>query len=170
MSEPETLYKLMVLYMLKKVNFPLSIPQIWSFFEEKGYTNYFTFQTTVAQLEEANLLSEETVRNSVLLELTKEGEVALYYFINDISPAVRKDMDEYLTENKYQLRNETGVTADYEKTEQYDYCVHGKVREGKDILFEMKVTVPTEDQARIMCDRFAENAQSIYAYVMKRLM
>ena len=43
MTEPETLYKLMILYMLKKVNFPMTNPQLWTFFEGNGYTNYFTF-------------------------------------------------------------------------------------------------------------------------------
>lgn len=41
MAEPFTLYKLIVLYMLEKVDFPLSNTQISDFFLEKEYTNYF---------------------------------------------------------------------------------------------------------------------------------
>ena len=74
MTDPETLYKLMILYMMKKVNFPLSNAQLWTFFEEKGYTNYFTFQDTISELLEANLVSQDTVRNQVRYELTREGE------------------------------------------------------------------------------------------------
>ena len=70
MTEPETLYKLMILYMLKKVNFPMTNPQLWTFFEGNGYTNYFTFQNTVAELLDANLMSQEEVRNTVLYEIT----------------------------------------------------------------------------------------------------
>lgn len=44
MAEPFTLYKLIVLYMLEKVDFPLSNTQISDFFLEKEYTNYFTVQ------------------------------------------------------------------------------------------------------------------------------
>lgn len=170
MTEPETLYKLMILYLLKKVNFPLSNPQLWTFFEQNGYTNYFTFQQTIQQLLDANLISQDEVRSIVRYELTREGEEALYYFENDISPAVRADMDAFITENKFQLRNETGIMADYYKTANYDYCVHMKVREGKSILFEMNLTVPTEEQASTLCGHFEDNAQNIYAYVMKQLM
>lgn len=170
MTEPETLYKLMILYMLKKVNFPMTNPQLWTFFEEKGYTNYFTFQNTVAQLLDANLMSQDEIRNTVLYEITREGEEALFYFSNDIPDAAREDMDEYIRVNKYQLRNETGITADYKKTENFDYRVHLMVREGKSILFEMNLTVPTEEQARILSEHWEENSQNIYAYVMKRLM
>ena len=38
------LYKLMVLYMLNKVDFPLTNSQISEFILDKGYTNYFTLQ------------------------------------------------------------------------------------------------------------------------------
>ena len=36
-----TLYKLIVLYLLKKVNFPLTNAQISEFILEQGYTTYF---------------------------------------------------------------------------------------------------------------------------------
>ena len=38
--DPLTLYKLMTLYMLNKVNFPLTNAQLSGFFQEKGYTTY----------------------------------------------------------------------------------------------------------------------------------
>ena len=44
MSEAFTLYKLIVLYMLEKVDFPLTNGQISEFILEKGYTSYFTLQ------------------------------------------------------------------------------------------------------------------------------
>ncbi len=170
MTEPETLYKLMILYMLKKVNFPLSNPQLWTFFEQKGYTNFFTFQETAQQLLDANLMKQDEVHNIVRYELTKEGEEALYYFESDISDAIREDMDGYINENKFQLRNETGITSDYYKTTNFDYCVHCEVREGKAKLFEMNLTVPSEEQARLLCNHWEENAQAIYANVLKQLM
>ena len=41
LSEPMTLYKLMILYMLKQVNFPLTSAQLSNFFLEHEYTTYF---------------------------------------------------------------------------------------------------------------------------------
>ena len=41
MSETYTLYKLIVLYMLDKVDFPLTTSQISEFILEKEYTTYF---------------------------------------------------------------------------------------------------------------------------------
>ena len=46
MSETFTLYRLMILYMLDKVDFPLTNTQITNFIQEKDYTDYFTVQQT----------------------------------------------------------------------------------------------------------------------------
>ena len=49
MSETYTLYKLIVLYMLDKVDFPLTTSQISEFILEKEYTTYFKLQETLAE-------------------------------------------------------------------------------------------------------------------------
>ena len=44
LSDPITLYKLMILYMLDHVNFPLTNSQLTDFFLDHEYTTYFTLQ------------------------------------------------------------------------------------------------------------------------------
>ena len=59
MSEPFTLYKLIVLYMLEKLDFPLTNGQISEFILDKGYTTYFTLQQALSEMVESNLIREE---------------------------------------------------------------------------------------------------------------
>ena len=61
LTEPMTLYKLMNLYMLKQVNFPLSNAQLTSFFTEHEYTTYFTLQQALNELEEAGLIQRKNM-------------------------------------------------------------------------------------------------------------
>ena len=65
MAEPLTLYKLMILYLLKKVNYPLSNGQMSEFFVSKSYTDYFTFQMVINELLGTSLIHKETIRNKV---------------------------------------------------------------------------------------------------------
>ena len=51
MSETFTLYKLIILYMLEKVDFPLTNAQISDFILGKGYTTYFTLQKALSELD-----------------------------------------------------------------------------------------------------------------------
>ena len=80
LSEPMTLYKLMNLYMLKQVSFPLTNAQLSNFFLENDYTTYFTLQQALNELLDAGLVKKETIRNSSRYEITKEGLDTLDFF------------------------------------------------------------------------------------------
>ena len=46
-QEPLTLYKLIVLYLLNKVSFPLTMAQVSDLILEKEYTSYLTLQQVI---------------------------------------------------------------------------------------------------------------------------
>ena len=170
LAEPMTLYKLMNLYMLHQVNFPLTNAQLSNFFLDREYTTYFTLQQALNELLDAGLVKKETMRNSSRYEITKEGEETLEFFGKNISPAIVSDMDEYLKQNRFRMRNEVGLISDFYKSTNQDYIVHCEVREGKSILIGFDLSVPDKDQAETMASHWKERSQDIYAYVMKTLM
>ena len=170
LAEPMTLYKLMNLYMLHQVNFPLTNAQLSNFFLDREYTTYFTLQQALNELLDAGLVKKDTMRNSSRYEITKEGEETLEFFGKNISPAIVSDMDEYLKQNRFRMRNEVGLISDFYKSTNQDYIVHCEVREGKAVLVNLDISVPDKEQAEIMCNHWKDRSQEIYAYVMKSLM
>ena len=62
--ESTTLYKLIILYMLNKVNFPLTNAQLIEFFSEKNYASYFTLQNVINELLNSHLISVEKIREA----------------------------------------------------------------------------------------------------------
>ncbi|SHJ57279.1 DUF4364 family protein [Parasporobacterium paucivorans] len=165
-----TLYKLIILYMLNKVDFPLTNSQVSEFFLEKGYTDYFTLQRALAGLLESGFISLENIRNTSYYHITPEGCDTLSFFGNKISTAIIDDVDIFLIENKYELRNEVGTVADYYKSTNQDYVVHCQVKEGKSTLIELNLSVPTKEQASYMCVNWKDASQEIYSHIMKSLM
>ena len=65
LSDPMTLYKLMNLYMLKQVNFPLTNAQLTEFFLQHEYTSYFTLQQALNDLQESGLIRAESSHNPI---------------------------------------------------------------------------------------------------------
>ena len=148
--DPLTLYKLMTLYMLNKVNFPLTNAQLSGFFQEKGYTTYIGFQQVLAELEETQLISYETIRNTYYYKITKDGVETINFFVNKIPVEVIDDMDIFLVDNKYEMRNEVATTADYfHASNNQDFVVSCKIKEGNATLIEMNLSVPSEDVAEL---------------------
>lgn len=170
LSEPITLYKLMILYMLKKVTFPLTNSQLSDFFLEREYTTYFTLQQALNELLEAGLTRMETIQNSTRYEITREGEDTLTFFGKKISAAIIEDMDTYLKENRFRLRNEVSIIADFYKSTSQEYTVHCEVREGKTVLMGLDLSVPDKGQAEAMCARWKDRHQDIYTFLMKSLL
>ena len=67
-----------------------------------------------------------------------------------------------MKENKFRLRNEVGVTADFYKSTSQDYIVHCEVREGKSCLIDLQLAVPDKDQEEIMCDHWKNDSKSMH--------
>lgn len=167
--EPATLYKLIILYMLNKVDFPLTHRQMSTFFLDNDYTDYFTFSKILAELNDCQHVSCETILNTSYYHITSEGSQTLGFFVNRIPGAIVDDIDTYLMQNKYELKNEVGTVADYYKSTNSDYIVHCQVKEGLCTLIDMNLSVPTKEEASSMCTKWKDASQDIYAYIMKSL-
>lgn len=170
MKEVHTLYKLILLYLLNRVEFPLTNGQICAFVAEEQYTDYFTVQETLADMVESKLLETELVRNSTFYRLTESGKETLSYFKDDISTAIRKDIETYLKENKMKLRDENAVLADYSNLETGGFSVKLQIKEKEQCIVDMTLTVPDERQAIMFCDNWKKKSSQIYRQLMKDLM
>ena len=95
-QEPLTLYKLIVLYLLNKVSFPLTMAQVSDLILEKEYTSYLTLQQVINELAQAGLLTAKTLVNRTHLQITEEGRNTLSYFENRISDAIKTDIGRHL--------------------------------------------------------------------------
>lgn len=170
MSESFTLYKLIILYMLDKVDFPLTNAQISEFILNKGYTTYFTLQQAISELLETNLISEETAHNRTLFHLTEEGCESIHYFSNKISEQIRQEIDDFLSEKRYDLKNEVSVKATYYRNTNLEYSVQCQVIEHSMPLIDLTVSVPSEEEAKTVVANWNAKNQEIYAYIMTHLL
>ncbi len=169
-TEPLTLYKLMILYLLKTVNYPLTNNQLSGFFLDYEYTTYFTLQQAISDLNDAGLIKTHQSKKSTRYEITQEGSNTIELFGNDISSGAVEDMNRFLKENKMKLRQESSNYTDYYETETGDYIVHAEVREENNILYALDINVPDKDSAERMCAKWGEKNQEIYAFVVKNLL
>ena len=169
MSEPFTLYKLIVLYMLEKLDFPLTNGQISEFILDKGYTTYFTLQQALSEMVESNLIREEFVHNRTLYHLTEEGLETIQYFKTNISSAIREDVDAFIEERRYELKDEVSVKADY-KNMSHEFSVRCQIIENASPLIDLTLTVPTEEEAIAVTNNWNKNHQEVYALIMQHLL
>ena len=76
----DTLYKLIVLYMLCRADEPLTKVQVCDFVQGKNLTDYLTLQTTFSELIENNMLESTASGKRTYLNVTPEGRQTLSFF------------------------------------------------------------------------------------------
>lgn len=170
MAEAQTLYKLIVLSMLDRVDFPLTNAQISDFILTKEYTNYFTLQQVLSELSETGLAEEHTVRNSTYYHITKKGKETLNFFGHMVSSAIHEDITRYFKEHAIALRDELSVRADYFPNNHEEYSVRLRVLEKDSAVIDLTLSVPSEGQANSICDNWKKKNQKLYAYLMQELL
>ena len=169
-SDTVMLYKLIILYMLDKVDFPLTNAQISNFMLDKDYTDYFTIQQVISELVDTDFIRMQTIRNSSHYEITASGKETLSFFDNKISPAIQSDILEYLQVNRITLRNEASTLSDFYEVKKGEYMANLKVKEKNSTVIEINISVPTKEDAQRICSNWSLKNQEVYASVLKELL
>lgn len=169
LQDPLTLYKLIVLYMLNRVTFPLTTAQVSDFILGKEYTNFLTLQQVINELTDAGMVSSRPIRNRTHLAITEEGKETLTFFEKRISDGIKSDIDTYFRENEFSLRNEVSILADYYKSTSGEYEAHLVAKEKGIKQVDITLSVPVEEIASSICDNWQNKNQEIYQYLVKEL-
>lgn len=170
--QPELLmlYKLIVLYILNRVDFPMSNTQITNIMTEKEYTNYFNAQQIISELTNDGFITDQKNRNQTLYRISSLGKETLDFFYKDVPKEIRDDIDIYLTEEKYTLLEEVSSYADYYQNSPTEYVTEMKILERDSAIIELKLSVPTKQAAEAICDKWKQKNADIYAYVFNVLL
>ena len=163
-QDPLTLYKLITLYMLDRVTFPLTKAQIGDFILGRDYTNFLTLQQVIAELIRA-----KSLRNRTYLEITEEGQNTLSYFGSRIGDSIKEDIAAFFADHEMDMRSESAVRADYYKSTSGEYEAHLVVKEKDVTVVDITLSVPDEDTASAICANWQAKSQSIYQFLVSQL-
>ena len=164
------LYKLIILYMLDRIDeYSLTNKQISDFILDRNYTGIFNIHESISELIDKNFISVSTIRNTQHYQITNLGEEALLYFENKIPNVIKQEIRDYFKKEKVNLKKESEIYADYIKNESDEYVVECALRERKEDLINIKMTVPTKELARNICDNWRTKSTDVYQSLISEL-
>ena len=170
MAEPLTTYKLMILALLEESDSPLSGTQLSDFFLEKDYTNYFTVQEALHELDENAFIKKESTHNNTRYSITPAGAETLSFFSDKLSAGIHEDIHEYLTANQLSIREAASILADYYKAPGDQYAVRCQLKERENARIDLTITVPNREIAEAICDNWKQQSEHVYEYLMDLLV
>lgn len=167
-SEGLVLYKLMVLYMLDRVDFPLTNSQISQFILGFNTSAAFDLQIALNELIENDFIKPKVEGTHSLYEITEQGKEAVELFEFKIDDSIKMDILNYLKEQKIELRNESAISSDYYPSNN-EYIAQCSIKERNHTLLEIKISVPDKDQAIHICDSWRDKNEEIYQYLITEM-
>lgn len=163
------LYKTIILYLLMRAESPLTRAQVMDFVLGEEYTNFLTFNETMGELVRQKMIEEEKEGARTFLHVTPIGRDTLSAVQGQIRPDITQQIDNFLTENRLELRNDSAIRADYRMLANGAYEVTCGVWENNRRLYGLQMEMPTEELAEKACDAWRNESGEIYRYLIGKL-
>lgn len=154
--------KLLILYMLKKINIQLSELQILRIVTDNGWLNYFDLKECMFELIEGGLVEQRETPNGTFFAITELGQTTVFYLEKELLESQRKSIDAYCAANRDDLRLETELAADYIKIDEGEYRVMLKVLENQQPVFELNLVTYSKNSAEAFIRKWKDVAPAIY--------
>lgn len=154
--------KLLLLYIFDKIKLPISNIQITQIVLENNFINYFTLHQYISELISSNFLEYVGEASKHRLVITDRGSKVLTMFKERLPKNKIEVIDGYLQKHLEKIKKEITVTADYTIENNNSFIVNLKATENNISLIDLKLNVPTINQARAICSKWKENSAQLY--------
>jgi len=163
-------HKLLLLYILDRVDIPMNNAEITQFVLENCYMDYFMVQQYLSELVSSKFIEFTTKDGYEYYHLSNAGKDTLKYFSDRIPENIKEEINKKYEIKKIEMIKETQIIGNYYKKNDSEYVVNLKVIE-KDInLFNLSLNVVSNKQARMICSNWKENPQYIYQKILNLLI
>lgn len=170
MTDPLTLTKLIILYMLDKAGNPMLKTQVFGFIMDKDYTNYFTLMQACGELCDAGFIETRIIMNGPHLVILDDGVKTLHSFSDRISAGIKEDITEFFTMNELETKSSRNVNTNYYKASRNEYIAELSLKEDNSELLMIKISMPTEESVREMCENFEDRSDDLYNLIVDKLL
>jgi len=170
MTETNALYKLSTLYMLSRVDFPISTNRLSFFLLKNNYTDYFTFQQGLGELLDDGYVSKTLIHGKTMYSVTDEGRNTIHMLKREISEDMRNDIDAYIRENKVPMHEDFAVQSHSYQLDLEHYISNLIIEENGTKILEMNIATSTADEADLICANWKESSEELYPLLLSKLL
>jgi predicted transcriptional regulator len=161
--------KLLLLYVLSEIHFPVSNTQLTQIILENNFINYFTLQQYISELNVSEFITYAEKEGKSRILISEKGSNVLKLFKNRISNTKIDAINEYLYTHLYNIKKELTVLADYTILKSNNYLVSMRVIENDLTIMDLDINVPSKKHAEDLCKKWKENSSQIYTNILKTL-
>ena len=161
--------KLLILYILQKINHCVSYKELLELVISISDMNYFDFQQFLQELLDDNFISKYIKNNDEIIELTEEGKNALELTIDMLPGIIKLKVDSSFKEEYNKIKDEFSVYAKYTPINETNFTVNCKIIENSQTIFNLETYADSKEQAKQIVNNWNKNAEKIYPNILRIL-
>ena len=159
--------KVLILYILDKVNKPISNDGLYSLVLSCIDLNYFYFEQFLLDLIDTRYISRTTIENKDLYQITKTGKKTLSLTIDILPGIVKLKADTNLKQNVEKVENTESIIAESTPFSENEFEVKLKIVENNETLFSLKTIAYSREEAQKIIKNWKDNANKLYPEIIK---
>lgn len=162
--------KILILYILKKVDKPLSHKELLELILTVADINYFYFQQFLSDLLEDNYITKYVEDDMELYELTEDGTQALELTLDLIPGITKLKIDSQFKQSLDSIKDKFSISAEYNPISEKEFIVTCKIIEEHTTIFKLETYVGSKEQASNIVNNWNKNASEIYPKILDILI
>lgn len=168
-TKPEQ-QKLFVLYAMNAASFPLLDEQLINLSNTIGLMNTFALQTALGELVDSQLAQKSDSVVGPLYSVSDMGASTLSLFKKELPYSKREAIDQYIRQNRDQLKLDSQLFAEYLQIGENQFRVTLKLMQNSIPAFEMNLLVTSKAEAAMIAAGWRKHALQVYQSVFHHLI
>lgn len=108
--------------------------------------------------------------NGPHLAILDDGVETLSSFSDRISQPIKDDINNYLKACNLETKSSLNVNTNYYKASRNEFVAELSLKEEGSELLSLRISMPTEDSARAMCENFEGKSEELYDLIVDKLL
>ena len=169
-SEQYTANKILILFILNKIDKKVTDNALSSVLLGPGLVNYFTVQECKEDLITKGCVKRELDSSgSVLYSITDLGKEKLEKMMYMLSGGLGARYEAYIEENRDSLEKEITVNGNCFDDKDGNIYVRCYVRDNANCIVDVKLPVSNRKEGALICEAWKKNTSDIYMKLVKVL-
>lgn len=171
MLDSATVNKLILLYVLDKMEVALQEGVILDMVTENNWLNYMDCQVALCDLIKSNLITNVATKGcNPRYAITSDSREGLKHYYINIPSSLRENIADVIKQNKFKYRKKQDYFSDYFKNNDGTYTVILKIESATATLMELKLTVQNPTKAKWLYKTWGDKASTIYEFLLENLI
>lgn len=161
--------KVLILYVLDKLNKPIDNDSLLKLILSIEEMNYFYFQQFLLDLLENKYIIGYTEDDKTMYKITDLGKETLN-LTNDLLPGITKlQIDNALKENVDDVQYNEHAVSEFTPKNEQEFTVTCKLVKNNITIFELKLQASSRENAKQIAEKWENNYDEIYPIIVEIL-